>query len=174
MPKFIDLSGKKIGRLTVTKKVEYRDSHRPRIKWHCVCDCGNELDVFSYNLTSGHTKSCGCLNGEMTTERNTAIFTKHSEANSRLYNIWHSMKSRCNNPNRKDYHLYGERGIKVCEEWEKSYPAFRDWAIENGYDENAPFGQCTIDRIDNEKGYSPDNCRWITNEEQQKNKRRCR
>lgn len=172
MPKFIDLTGQRFGRLTVISKKEYRDSRRPRIKWHCVCDCGKEVDILGANLTSGHTQSCGCLNSELTTERNSEIFVKHAGADTRLYNVWRGMKKRCNNPHSKDYARYGGRGIKVCQEWEHDFGAFQRWSKENGYDEKAPFGQCTIDRIDNDKGYSPANCRWVTNEENQKNKSR--
>lgn len=78
----------------------------------------------------------------------------------RLYEVWAGMKGRCNNPNHSEYHRYGAKGIRVCDEW-SSYSNFRAWAYENGYDENAPRNKCTIDRIDSTKNYEPSNCRWV-------------
>lgn len=105
----------------------------------------------------------------MATEKQIAYWESkatHGEGNSRLYHAWSAMKQRCSNPNNRKYDSYGGRGITVCDEWANSYLAFKKWAIENGYSDCL-----TIDRIDNEKGYSPDNCRWITNKDQQRNKR---
>lgn len=90
---------------------------------------------------------------------------KHGMRYTRLYNIWRSMNQRCSNPNTKNYHRYGGRGIRVCDEWKHDFMAFHDWAMANGYSE-----ELTVDRIDNEKGYSPDNCRWSTYKEQENNK----
>lgn len=171
MPTFKDISGNRFGLLTAKKPIITRNSKRTRIKWECQCDCGNTIIVTSSNLTTGHTKSCGCLNSQKTSERNKVIKVVHNGINDRLYEVWKSMKKRCSNPNDKSYKNYGGRGIKVCKEWRENYLLFRDWAYANGYDENAPFGQCTIDRIDVNGNYEPSNCRWISNEEQQKNKR---
>ena len=96
----------------------------------------------------------------------------HGGINDRLYEVWGSMKKRCNNPNDKSYKNYGGRGIKVCKEWNENYLSFKKWAYKNGYDENAPHGECTIDRINVNGNYEPNNCRWISNAEQQKNKRK--
>ena len=156
-----NLLGKRFGRLLVTEKIEPG-------RWKCKCDCGNETIVRAGGLTSGKTRSCGCLKDELASER----LTTHGETGSRLYYVWTGMKQRCTNPNHKSYESYGGRGITVCDEWLHDYEAFRKWAIESGYDETAPTHQCSIDRIDNDKGYSPDNCRWATASEQRVNSRK--
>lgn len=91
----------------------------------------------------------------------------------RLYKVWINMKQRCYNPKNDNYYLYGARGITICEEWKNDFNAFEDWALKNGYDENAPRCQCTIDRVDNNKGYAPENCKWVTIGENANNKRTC-
>lgn len=95
----------------------------------------------------------------------------HGQSKSRLYTVWRGMKSRCTNPNHPAYKHYGGRGIDICDEWKHDFSAFRDWAVANGYNENAALGQCSIDRIDNDQGYCPTNCRWATAREQSYNKR---
>lgn len=172
MPAFMDLSGEKYGLLTAKKPIKTRNKTRTRTKWLCECECGATAIVDAWNLTSGHTKSCGCLNSKTTAERNKVIMASHNGSNDRLYSIWHSMKARCHNPNNRAYQRYGGRGITVCHEWLHDYATFRDWAMASGYDKNAAFGECTIDRINNDLGYSPQNCRWITHAEQQRNKRK--
>lgn len=172
MPKFKDISGQRFGMLVAQKPIITRTLKRTRIKWECKCDCGNTTVVTGSNLISGHTKSCGCLNSKMTSERNKTLKLRHNGSNDRLYEVWKGMKARCNNPNNKRYPQYGGNGIKLCKEWNNDYQAFKEWAYSAGYDENAAFGECTIDRIDVNGNYEPNNCRWITNAEQQKNKKK--
>lgn len=129
----------------------------------CKCDCGKEVPVKPTYWENGKIKSCGCKHNEYS--------TTHGGSKERLYKVWGDMKSRCYNKNSACYMNYGGRGIMICEEWIDDYSKFREWAYSNGYDENAPFGECTIDRIDVNGNYEPSNCRWITNVEQQKNKR---
>lgn len=161
MGKNEDLTGKKFNRLTVDRFIGYGKRGK---EWLCWCDCGDPYIVDGTSLKHGYTKSCGCLQRERTAEsRQTHGDT--SGGTTKLYYVWSAMRQRCENPKNKDYYLYGARGIKVCEEW-ADYSAFKEWAMENGYQEGL-----YLDRIDNDKGYQPDNCRWSTLEEQANNRR---
>ena len=160
-----DLTGQRFGRLLV---IRHEGSTNTEAIWRCLCDCGKQVIVRGSSLRRGHTKSCGCLRDEIVSK----IQTTHKKTKTRLYNVWTHIKARCYNPTHHAYKNYGERGITVCDEWKNDFPKFYEWAIANGYDENAPKGQCTIDRIDNDKGYSPDNCRWVDIKTQNKNKRK--
>ena len=147
-----DITGQKFGKLTAIKRVSKIGEP---VKWECQCDCGNTCVVSENNLGRS-TKSCGCLRHKGT----------HKLSKTRLYGVWTDMKQRCYNPNEIAYKNYGERGIEVCNEWKNDFGKFYDWAINNGYSDNLE-----IDRINNNQNYSPNNCRWITHQEQQLNKR---
>lgn len=149
--KIYDLVGQKFGRLLVLSKHPERNKHN-QVQWNCVCDCGTELPVRTNALVQGHKQSCGCLVKETSAKTNLI----HGMRNTPLYIVFDSMKKRCYNKDHENYKYYGGRGITICDEWLNSAKSFFDWAFENGYKEGLQ-----IDRIDVNKGYSPDNCRFI-------------
>lgn len=159
-----DLTGQKFGLLTAL--YQNGKSKSGHYLWHCQCECGNECDVPTSSLRSGNTRSCGCLQPKKAREAH----LKHGDSPfgqkaTKLYFVWGGMKNRCTYKGHVEFKNYGQRGISVCKEWASDYATFRDWALANGYKEGLQ-----LDRIDNDKGYSPENCRFVTRLENAQNR----
>jgi hypothetical protein len=156
-----DLTLKKFGRLLVLS-FEGRNKQYDSL-WKCICDCGTVKIIRAGVLKNGHTNSCGCLQREVTS----ITKTTHGliKNNFKLYKVWIGIKQRCNNPKSKSYEQYGGRGIKICGEWENSFPIFHEWAIIRGYKEGL-----TIERLNVNGNYEVSNCAWIPKKSQSENR----
>ena len=159
--KLIDLTGKTFGRLRVIKRVIKENGSPEKVYWGCICKCGVTTVTTSGALRGGYTKSCGCLNKEKAKQINKS----HGMRRSSEYAAWCDMKTRCYNKNFKDYDYYGGRGIVVCDRWIKSFEAFiSDMGIK-------PYPSFSLDRINPNGNYEPNNCRWISHKDQCRNRR---
>jgi len=146
---FFDLTGKRFGMLVVIERAPY--TQKGKVVWHCLCDCGNETFSTSANLRGGLSASCGCVR------------IKHMGKGTLLYRTWAGMKTRCYNQEYQGWHRYGGRGITVCDEWKNDFASFRDWSLSHGYKEGL-----SIDRVNNDGNYCPENCEWVTISENSK------
>lgn len=160
--RFIDLTGERFGRLCVLYFAG-QDKWRAS-RWYCQCDCGSSITTAGNSLNKGLVQSCGCLHRE----RSSAAASTHRQTGTPEYHVWQQAKARCYNPRNRRYPTYGARGITMCDRWRNS---FENFLTDMG---PRPSSQHSIDRIDNNKGYSPNNCRWATAAEQSRNRRTTR
>lgn len=162
MSLLIDRKGHRYGRLFVVESAWHPNGKKRG--WVCKCDCGNVTFVMGTDLKRGFVQSCGCWKDQSTRQRNTKHGAAEAGKKTKEYLIWVEMRARCNNPNNANYHRYGGRGIKVCDRWSEGFQNFLD---DMG---PQPFARASIDRIDNDKGYEPDNCRWAGYKTQSRNR----
>ncbi len=154
-----DLIGREFGRLTVLSRTGIPEGVKSqRAYWLCKCECGTVKVCSSKTLLNGSTKSCGCYGIESR--------ITHGMTKTPIYKVWHGMKCRCHSTGSADYYNYGARGIEVCLDWRANFEAFRDWAIGNGWEKGLQ-----VDRIDNDLGYTPENCRIVTQHQNNMNRR---
>lgn len=158
--KIVDIAGQRFGHLTVVRRVGSKWGHS---LWECKCDCGVVCQRTANQLTQNHSISCGC----MTKNSQHLSNFKHGETGTRLYRIWKAMRTRCSNSNVPYFKYYGGKGVSVCEEWTNSFESFQEWALSHGYVDNL-----TIDRINGDGNYEPQNCRWVTMTVQNQNKKK--
>jgi hypothetical protein len=158
MAKVMDLINERFGRLVVVRREE--NSRAGKSRWLCICDCGNEKVVVGGNLKHRGQQSCGCLRDEVTIRRN----FKHGMMSHPLYGTWKNMRGRCNSPDHKNFEHYGGRGIKICPRWDDFILFVKDMG-------ERPHPKYSLERINNDKDYSPENCKWATHTEQRNNTR---
>jgi hypothetical protein len=156
----------KFNRLTVQRTWVEKKGNQNATRGEFLCDCGNTVTAWLTVVKQGHTKSCGCFRDEKARETVIRRNTTHGMSKHSLYSTYQGMLNRCYRPSFKQYDDYRGRGIEVCDDWRNSFEAFADWALDNGWEKGL-----TLDRKENEKGYSPANCRWVTHETQANNKR---
>lgn len=158
-PRIIDMSGRTVGQWRVVS--QSGNSPRGGAMWTCVCLCGAVKSVLGSDLRSGKSLSCGCAGSRASIGTRSKT---HGDSNKRLHRIWKNMTQRCTNPSNPKYPRYGGRGITICPEW-RDYTAFKSWAVASGYSDNL-----SIERVNNDLGYSPENCVWADAKAQARNR----